>query len=192
MYQSLKHVPVEAISSYKAAGIVPFHGSSIAEGWFLLGRDTRRRSKVKARVWCDFGGKIDRKLDLDDPWITATREFGEETAGALNGWSPVENDVRAVVWNGSGKYLLFLAESPAFDVAHASLRSAPEKDLMAWVKGCDLMERAAALPTPAAVLPMEGFSSPKESMSSCQVVAFPFFLYSFRVVADATIAKTKQ
>lgn len=197
MFQSLKQVPAESILSYKAAGIVPFHSSVSSsatgisdDGWFLLGRDTRRRSKASARVWCDFGGKIDRKTDLSDPWMTALREFGEETAGALNGWIPSPVDVRVVVWNSAGKYLLFVTNSPPFNVSNCSLSLAPEKDALAWVRGEDLIGRALALPS---VAPIAAHFEPNTSsvMNHVSVVAFPFFLYSFRIMADA-MAKSKQ
>ncbi len=194
MFPSIKHVPLEAISSYKAAGIVPFHSSfssssSFSDGWFLVGRDTRRKFRGASRVWCDFGGKIDRKLDGNDPWSTAVREYGEETEGALASakWSPQEEHVRGVVWNKAGSYLLFLAECPSFRLSKWILPAKSEKDCLAWVRGKDLLDRSLQLPTPAALLPMKGYLAPDEGAESgVDVVAFPFFLYSFRIIAESS------
>jgi hypothetical protein len=45
MFSSLKGVPLEVVSSYKAAGILPVHvrDGDLLKSWFVLGRDAKRR-----------------------------------------------------------------------------------------------------------------------------------------------------
>jgi hypothetical protein len=59
-----------------SAGILPISRNDRGEVVFLIGRDLRDG------VFSDFGGKIE-PVDAGDPIHTATREFYEESLGAL-------------------------------------------------------------------------------------------------------------
>ena len=61
------------MTSY-AAGILPYYKNN-NETYILLGRDKRMK-------WSDFGGKCEIK-DNQNPIYTASREFFEETSGAI-------------------------------------------------------------------------------------------------------------
>jgi hypothetical protein len=159
---------------YRAAGVLP-HFRKDGRSWFLLGRDAQRQSDEMA--WSDFGGKVEQ-LDGGDPWVTAVREFREETEPLQLPWVPADSESGPAVWNPGGKYVLFLSPSPSFLVpATRVFDKALEKRQFAWVRAKDALEYALDKTMP----PLNGYAEPSENAPPVALVhLFRFFASTLR------------
>jgi hypothetical protein len=142
-------------------------------------------------VWGDCGGKVNSG-DNGDPWRTALREYNEESLHHNFKWQPAQEDVSCVVWNSSGKYLLFVTKCPELEFGSPISTTVREKDRFAWVKGEELFARALSLPVHAdSFRPMRGFKTPHDTgVADEEVVVFKFFLFSCRRIVDSITLKT--
>ena len=90
-----------------SAGILPYTFDQDAKCYFLLGKDNEND-------WSDFGGRCEFK-DKSEPINTATREFYEETLGAvlsvqecINKINIKPNKIISKTLNGSPYYMYLL------------------------------------------------------------------------------------
>ena len=98
-----------------SAGILPYTFDQSGKCFFLLGKDTEN-------FWSDFGGRSEFK-DNNEPINTASREFYEETLGAVIGIQCTVNKLNgnpvkivSKTLNGSPyyMYLIYIDYSPTF------------------------------------------------------------------------------
>lgn len=183
-------VPGPVAVQYKAAGILPLHRSSDQQAWLLLGRDRRRPQQSSEGCWSDFGGKVEARDDRR-PWRTAVREFGEETEGAGLTEAPRASDVVAVVWNGSGKHLLFVTDFPPLPVPSSLAGTTGEKTGFAWARASDVFALALAPPGHPQAAPIDGFVAPG-GPRSCSVTLFRFFATTMRILLESEFGDLHQ
>ncbi len=181
VFPSLADVPEAALAGYKAAGVLPcFRDGS--EVWFLVGRD-QPRNRRGDDVWSDFGGKVKRE-DGNDQWVTAEREFSEETADLGLAWHPKQGDAMSVVSNTSGKYLLFVVSAPRITVPSSIIFPYGDKKQFAWVKGLDVAhECGKAQKNVFSSIP--GYGAPGAIADPrAQVNLYGFFAHSIRLYLE--------
>jgi hypothetical protein len=100
------------MQGYRAAGVLPL---AIHEGkvYALFGSEPRRRADCIQGIahgsvwWLAFGGKIER-VDEQQPWRTALREFREESGNFWLG----EPKCLDQCYDFRAKYALFIVEMP--------------------------------------------------------------------------------
>ena len=174
LFRSSLDISSDVRMKFKAAGVLPYFRKG-GRSWFLLGRDAMRNNDEMA--WSDFGGKWD-KADGRDPWVTAAREFCEETRVLGLTWMPSEETAGPVVWNPEGKYLLFLAPSPSIVVpATRVFDKTEEKRQFAWVHAKEAVMYALDKNMPA----IKGYAEPSENAPPVvHIHLFRFFATTLR------------
>ncbi len=179
MFASLHDVPAEALSGYKAAGVLPCFRDRSDDLWFLVGRDHPRRRHGND-VWSDFGGKV-KQVDGKDQWVTAEREFGEETADLALQWRPDKGDATAVVSNTAGKYLLFVVTAPRISVPSSLLFPNGDKRQFAWIRG-DEVALQCSKAQHKVFSPIAGHAAPGEIADpKARVNLYGFFAHTIRL-----------
>jgi len=162
--------------NYKAAGIINFSISPKGELVILFGKEYRFQERKV--LWNILGGRREESLN-EKPYLTAVREFSEESSGyfgskfedKLRKHMCTENAIRW--WNGPSKYVLYINLVDYVEIKNFNKNS--EIDVINWIPASEIIN----LETSGVEFP----NFTKVMMNSCCVPKF------FKEISEALSKK---